>query len=223
MPRFLVFLTIYYMCRQLLTWGVARQTVDRKNARYLGGLDTQFIIWSCYLSLLGWVVWCSRTSINPANLIVGTAVLWGGTSLRIASLLSLRGSYFAMTWVRPGHVVIERGPYRWLRHPLHLGLIIESFGLVIYGGLSILAIIFACVLVVEIARQNQREETLLAVALGVAYANWRRCTWDYSDQPSIRTSVATWASVVAWLGAGRTHEEATNGVSSITRMRPTET
>jgi protein-S-isoprenylcysteine O-methyltransferase Ste14 len=222
MQRFFLFLTIYYICRQLLTWGVACQTLDRKSARYLAGFDTQIIIWSCYLSLLGWVAWYSRMAIDSTSLFIGTAVLCGGTSLRVASLFSLRGSYFAMTWVRPQHIVIQRGPYRWLRHPLHLGLVVESLGLAIYGELSMIAVILTGVLAVEIARQNQREETLLAAALGTAYSSWSRCTWDYSDQPSIRTIADAWARVVAWISAGRTHDVIASTASTANLIRPTQ-
>jgi protein-S-isoprenylcysteine O-methyltransferase Ste14 len=79
---------------------------------------------------------CTRTSIfvprGPAK-IAGLLIFCLGMSLFAWAAICLKAGFFGN--VRPASdVLVVRGPYRFVRHPLYLGMLLSTVGLVI--GLS---------------------------------------------------------------------------------------
>jgi len=74
--------------------------------------------------------------------------------------------------VHPGQTVVERGPYRWVRHPSYSGLLIffVGLGLALSDWLSVvvLAVLPAAGLLVRI----RSEERALLGALGEEYRRY---------------------------------------------------
>lgn len=106
----------------------------------------------------------------------GLALIWAGVALRVWAVLTL-GRFFKMVVVvQEGHRVIDSGPYRWLRHPSYLGLILcfTGFGLA-WGDWVSLAIMLGCSLAVLLVRIRVEERTLLR-ELGEEYAAYSRRT-----------------------------------------------
>jgi protein-S-isoprenylcysteine O-methyltransferase Ste14 len=59
----------------------------------------------------------------------GLAILWIGLTLRGWAIVTL-GRYFTVVVdVREDHEVVQRGPYRVVRHPSYTGLLIAALGL----------------------------------------------------------------------------------------------
>jgi protein-S-isoprenylcysteine O-methyltransferase Ste14 len=66
--------------------------------------------------------------------IVGQLAVLGGLALIVWSSAALhaRGSFSAVPRPRPEGTLVDRGPYRYLRHPLYAGLVLAGLG----AGLS---------------------------------------------------------------------------------------
>jgi protein-S-isoprenylcysteine O-methyltransferase Ste14 len=121
-------------------------------------------------------------SVAPGEIIPGRFVLfvlgsvfaWLGLLLRWWSILVL-GRYFTVV-VRTSadQVVVERGPYRVLRHPSYTGLLVAltGVGLVLanwVGALASLALMLAA-----LVYRIRIEERALLSALGEGYLNFAR-------------------------------------------------
>jgi methyltransferase len=52
--------------------------------------------------------------------------LWiGAQALRLSAIHALGDSWNVGIWVVPGAPLVRRGPYRWLRHPNYLAVVVE--------------------------------------------------------------------------------------------------
>jgi protein-S-isoprenylcysteine O-methyltransferase Ste14 len=95
-----------------------------------------------------------------------------GIFVRQWAILTLGRFFTADVRVHPDQTVVERGPYRWVRHPSYSGLLIffVGFGLALSDWLSVivLTILPAAGLFVRI----RSEERALFAALGEDYRQY---------------------------------------------------
>jgi protein-S-isoprenylcysteine O-methyltransferase Ste14 len=74
--------------------------------------------------------------------------------------------------VHPGQIVVDRGPYRWVRHPSYTGMLITFVGIGLalgnWAALAVLVVLPTVGLVVRI----RVEERALADGLGDAYRSF---------------------------------------------------
>jgi protein-S-isoprenylcysteine O-methyltransferase Ste14 len=101
--------------------------------------------------------------------VTGLVVMCVGIALRQWAV-ALLGAYFTVdVRVHPGQTVVERGPYRWVRHPSYAGLILTFIGLGLalgnWAALAVLAVVPTVGLVVRI----KTEERALFEGLGEPY------------------------------------------------------
>jgi protein-S-isoprenylcysteine O-methyltransferase Ste14 len=70
---------------------------------------------------------------------VGIALLAIGVSLAIAGIGSLGRNLTATPRPKPGATLVERGPYRLVRHPMYAGAVLAAFGwaLACHGWLTL--------------------------------------------------------------------------------------
>ena len=110
----------------------------------------------------------------------GYAVLWSGIALRLVSLREIGAYYHPLVLIRGGHRLIDTGPYRHLRHPLHLGLHVEMAGLALLAaeGLAWAALALSTLV---LARRNLLEERAMEDFFGTKYDAYRRRAWDLVD------------------------------------------
>lgn len=101
--------------------------------------------------------------------VVGLVLMSAGITIRqwAAALL---GQFFTIdVRVHPGQTVVERGPYRWVRHPSYTGLIMTFVGIGLalgnWAALAVLAVVPTAGLVVRI----HFEERALLEGLGEPY------------------------------------------------------
>jgi len=101
----------------------------------------------------------------------------GGTAFRWYSA-SLLGKYFTFdVATHGGQTVVEKGPYRYIRHPSYAGALLSllGFGLTLgnwaglLAGLSCLGVAYSYRIPVE--------ERALASALGEPYRQYSKRTW----------------------------------------------
>jgi protein-S-isoprenylcysteine O-methyltransferase Ste14 len=96
------------------------------------------------LALMALVAFGPRTSPGlPAwpgsTTSAGIALLAIGILLAIAGIASLGRNLTATPRPKPGATLVERGPYRLVRHPMYAGAVLAAFGwaLAIHGWLTL--------------------------------------------------------------------------------------
>jgi protein-S-isoprenylcysteine O-methyltransferase Ste14 len=146
-----------------------------------GGAAASVAFWHvAYFTILALALWRIWPLPYVSQPWWGYAVMWGGMILRLVSLREIGAYYDPFIRIRDDHRLIDRGPYRWLRHPLHLGLHLEMAGLAFIAhtsagwaalGLSLLVLV----------RRNLEEERALEQFFGAAYRDYRRQAWDVID------------------------------------------
>lgn len=102
-----------------------------------------------------------------------TFVAWLGAPMLVLALAAQALRYWAIItlgdrWnvrviVVPGEPAIRRGPYRWLRHPNYLAVVVELIALPLIHGAWLTALVFTCanalLLRVRIACENEALDT----------------------------------------------------------------
>ncbi len=76
------------------------------------------------------IEWAYRANheASVAWIVVGAAMLIGGTAFRIWAIRTLGGYFTATVSIQDGHELIATGPYRYMRHPSYLGAYIAMIG-----------------------------------------------------------------------------------------------
>jgi protein-S-isoprenylcysteine O-methyltransferase Ste14 len=114
-----------------------------------------------------------RTSIG---LWIGVAVMGAGIALRIWAVAALGASFRLTVETHKNQAVVERGPYKLIRHPAYSGLILIclGFGLGLQNWLSLAPAIIlpAAALLYRI----HIEEQTLALSIGEDYRNYQKRT-----------------------------------------------
>jgi protein-S-isoprenylcysteine O-methyltransferase Ste14 len=106
--------------------------------------------------------------------ILGDFLLFVGLFIAIWARITLGGNWSARVTLKENHELIQRGPYRVVRHPIYSGLLLMILGTAILigqmGGFFVLAFSF-CGLWVKL----RREEALLTKHLA-GYSEYMRRT-----------------------------------------------
>ncbi len=137
-------------------------------AAMLASIAAGAVIAGRHVALIGGPAWWPVAA--------GLALMWIGLAFRQWSIAAL-GSFFTMdVQIHEDHRVIDRGPYRWLRHPSYSGglAIVIGFGLAEGSWLS-LAVTCAIPLAAYLLRIRVEERALLE-ELGEEYAAYARRT-----------------------------------------------
>ncbi|QQG48441.1 MAG: isoprenylcysteine carboxylmethyltransferase family protein [archaeon] len=106
---------------------------------------------------------------------LGLALFVAGIAIYVAARLTL-GRFFSETVeIKPGHRLIMRGPYRYIRHPIYLAVILFAFSIPtvlgsLYGFVTILALMPMLIVRVRF------EEKVLASTFGQEYVEYVRKT-----------------------------------------------
>ena len=99
----------------------------------------------------------------------GLVVMCAGIAIRLWAIAVLGRFFTVDIRVQPGQTVVERGPYRWVRHPAYTGLILVFVGIGLalgnWASLAVLAFVPTIGLVVRI----RLEERALLEGLGEPY------------------------------------------------------
>jgi protein-S-isoprenylcysteine O-methyltransferase Ste14 len=108
--------------------------------------------------------------------IAGLVLIWAGLAFRAWAISTLGRFFKVMVVIQEDHRVIERGPYRRLRHPSYLGSIVAMTGLGLAEGDWVsMAVMLLGTLSAFLIRIRVEERTLLH-ELGDEYAAYTQRT-----------------------------------------------
>jgi protein-S-isoprenylcysteine O-methyltransferase Ste14 len=104
--------------------------------------------------------------------VAGLLLYVTGAMLRYLAASALGAAFTRDVRVEREQPLVERGPYRGLRHPLYAGLFALALGLVMQYGNVPGAAIGAVAVALPLAARVRREERLLHQALPGRYELW---------------------------------------------------
>jgi protein-S-isoprenylcysteine O-methyltransferase Ste14 len=171
---------IAWVLPEIIAWKVKRSN-ESSSAHDHGSLVLIVVLWWLGIAmgfslsfLLPWatILW-SRTALFG----VGIGLMMLGIGLRWYSVAVL-GKYFTFdVATHSGQVLIEAGPYRYIRHPSYSGALLSllGFGLSL-GNWAALTASLSC-LAFAYAYRIPIEESALQSALGDTYSQYQKRTW----------------------------------------------
>jgi len=106
----------------------------------------------------------------------GSAIMLAGMAVRWAAILTLKRYFTVNVTIRDGHEIVQKGLYKYTRHPSYLGAIISAFGLGISFGnwLSFIVIFFPYTL--TLLARIRAEEVVLLGHFGGKYEEYMKRT-----------------------------------------------
>lgn len=113
-------------------------------------------------------VWLLDRPFRPARALPWLVVLVAALALRRWTLYSLGERWTTRVMVLPGAPLVTRGPYRWLRHPNYLVVVLELAAIPMLHGAWLTALLFGAANLALLARRIAAEEAALADAGGAA-------------------------------------------------------
>ena len=121
-------------------------------------------------------LWIPGAGADGWPIITGLVIVWLGLVIRAWAVVVLGRWFVTTVEVETGQAVVSRGPYRWVRHPSYVGLLLitAGFGLAdsTWPGL------FLCLVLptATMLRRIQVEEAELTRVIGDPYRAYRRRT-----------------------------------------------
>jgi protein-S-isoprenylcysteine O-methyltransferase Ste14 len=112
----------------------------------------------------------------PWPVAAGLAVMWLGLIVRTWAIVVLGRSFRTTVEIDADQPVVQRGPYRWVRHPAYTGVLLlaAGYGLAMGSWLSLL--ITVTIPAVAMLRRIGVEESALVETLGRPYEIYRTHT-----------------------------------------------
>ncbi len=116
-----------------------------------------------------------RPAPPPSALAVaGVLGVAAGQGLRWWAIAALGGRWSTRVLVPPGAAPVTRGPYRWLRHPNYLAVVVEVAALPLAFGAWRTALLFSAANGVLLAVRIRAEERALGASWEAAFRGRRR-------------------------------------------------
>jgi protein-S-isoprenylcysteine O-methyltransferase Ste14 len=104
--------------------------------------------------------------------VAAPIIMWAGLAVRMWAIVVLGQSFRTTVEVDTGQQVVDRGPYRWVRHPSYTGILLLMVGLsLVYGNWPALAVLLVLPTGVLIHRIFV-EEAVLTEVTGRAYTDY---------------------------------------------------
>ncbi|MBU6399741.1 MAG: isoprenylcysteine carboxylmethyltransferase family protein [Verrucomicrobia bacterium] len=118
----------------LVVWLVAALRIKPTKERQSRGsqLIISGLVLIGFLLLAGKIRWMGLTSrVLPDTLAVrlaGDGITFIGLMTAVWARVILGGNWSSPVTFKEGHELVERGPYRWVRHPIYSGLLLMILG-----------------------------------------------------------------------------------------------
>ena len=109
---------------------------------------------------------------GAAIFVVGTVIGWLGLVLRWWSFATLGRYFTTVIKVSADQVIVDRGPYRLVRHPGYTGLLFAFAGCGLMIGNWAAAVLSVAIIASALVFRLRREERALVAARGSAYLRY---------------------------------------------------
>jgi protein-S-isoprenylcysteine O-methyltransferase Ste14 len=161
----------------------------RLAARTTRGMDntldngTRRLVWR--LTSIGYnLAWLPVIFDFGRMVILGGWLTWVGVAIMISGVvfrqyvITFLGKFFTATiQIKTDHELIRTGPYRYIRHPSYLGILILSLGLGIAMANWISLILCIVLPAVGLTQRIKFEEKELEQHFGKQYRDYMKNTW----------------------------------------------
>jgi protein-S-isoprenylcysteine O-methyltransferase len=107
---------------------------------------------------------------------VGIGVFIAGLALRWYSIIHLGRFFTTEVAIAADHKLIDTGPFRFVRHPSYLGILLQFLAIGIRSGNILALLVLMLPLTIALLYRMRIEETALAEGLGSGYADYMRNT-----------------------------------------------
>ncbi len=157
----------------IVAGAVAGLTTIVFGAEYLFFPDTfSFAYWLRYPDWLRWV---------------GGLLLFGAIALHGAALHYLGQSFHSLVVAKEKHVLVERGPYHWIRHPIYAAYLVSYPAGGWLASNWVLTFVPVAAYAILVALRIPQEEKMLEEIFGQQYAGYKKRTGRLV--PRLRTDV----------------------------------
>jgi methyltransferase len=140
----------------------ARGAIEMGTGHYpwMVALHTAFLI-SCVAE-----VWLLDRPWRPVLAVFAVLILGVALGLRWWTLATLGERWTTRVLVVPGEDLVTDGPYRWLRHPNYLIVVMEIGAIPMVHGCWLTAVVFTLANLVLLRERTRVEEAALAGGIG---------------------------------------------------------
>ena len=128
-----------------------------------------------FLLLSGALPWGEVRMLQRRPELTGLGLVIAGAGLAVWSRLVLARNWSGAIELKVDHELVERGPYRFLRHPIYSGLLLMFLGTALVRGTAQAFGAFTLFLAVHLWK-IRAEEALLAQRFPRAFAAYRART-----------------------------------------------
>jgi protein-S-isoprenylcysteine O-methyltransferase Ste14 len=103
---------------------------------------------------------------------LGVGVIVVGAAVRLWAILTLGRWFTYDVRVTEGQVVVDTGPYRWVRHPSYTGIVLVLLGIGLALGNWLALVVIVALPTLGLVRRIDVEESALFGAIGEPYARY---------------------------------------------------
>ena len=164
----------------LLVWAVGMLTTKRT----LRQQTPSSRLWQAGIVVFGfWLLFAQRVHVawldvrmyapERGTTVAGVALTAAGVAFAVWARVTLGGNWSGRVTLKEGHTLVQRGPYRWVRHPIYTGLLLASLGTAMVSGwrhsfVALPVIFFGLWL------KMATEENLMVQTFGAEYVEYMR-------------------------------------------------
>lgn len=114
----------------------------------------------------------ARTSSSLVTAVSADVITFAGLIIAIWSRVVLGVYWSGIVVVKEAHVIVARGPYRLVRHPIYLGVLLMLLGTALWWGRPVGLALFVVALVGFLVKARA-EERLLSKHFPVEYGSYK--------------------------------------------------
>lgn len=107
---------------------------------------------------------------------LGAFILYAGIALQWAALHHLGRSFHSLVAAKTDHVLVQSGPYRYIRHPIYLAFLLSYVGGGLLASNWVLTFLPAGLYAILVAIRMGQEEALLGELFGQQYIDYQART-----------------------------------------------